>query len=96
MSAALPTTAARPDARVVLASTPWGDAGPFHSLCSRREERRSAHTRTFRWKLADALVDQRPRSVIEAARATMSPLRFRAEFEGEFVGSADAYFRWTT
>lgn len=91
MSAALPTTAARPDARVVLASTPWGDSGPFHSLVLAGEDGRNPHTRTFRWKLADAWWIAP--SVIEAAKLTMSPLRFRAEFEGEFVGAADAYFR---
>ena len=91
VSAAMPTTAARPDARVVLASTPWGDSGPFHSLVLAGEDGRSPHTRTFRWKLADAWWIAP--SVIEAAKLTMSPLRFRAEFEGEFVGAADAYFR---
>ena len=91
MSAALPTTAARADARIVLASTPWGDSGPFHSLVLAGEDGRSPHTRTFRWRLADAWWVSP--AVIEAARSTMSPLRFRAEFEGEFTGAGDAYFR---
>lgn len=89
LSAALPTTAARPDARIILASSPWGDAGPFYALAVQGMEA-NPHVRTFRWKLADAWWIAE--SVVEAARATMSPLRFRAEYEGEFIASGDAYF----
>lgn len=90
MSAALPTTAARPDARIVLASSPWGDAGPFYQLAMQGMDDRATHVKTFRWKLNDAWWIHQ--SVVEAARATMSPLRFRAEYEGEFVTSGDSYF----
>lgn len=90
VSAALPTTAARPDAQIVLASSPWGDAGPFYQLAQQGLDGSNAHISTFRWKLNDAWWIER--SVIEAARATMSPLRFRAEYEGEFVTSGDSYF----
>ena len=87
--AALPTTAGRPDARVVLASSPWSDSGPFFAAAMAGEPE-TEHFRTVRWRLLDApwISD----AVVEAARAQLSPLRFRAEFEGEFVGSADAYF----
>jgi hypothetical protein len=89
-AAALPTTAARADARIVLASTPWADSGPFWEFASAGEDPGSPHTVTYRWKLADAwwIVPE----VIETARATLSPLQFRAEFEGEFVGAADSFF----
>jgi hypothetical protein len=89
LGAALPTTAARPDARVVLASSPWSDAGPFHALALAGAAD-SPHTRTFRWKLEDA--HWITPAVVEAARASMSPLRFKAEFEGEFVGASDLLF----
>ena len=90
LAAALPTTAARPGARVVLASTPWADSGPFWEFATNGEDPSHPHTRTFRWKLADAwwIVPE----VVETARATLSPLQFRAEYEGEFVGASDAYF----
>lgn len=93
LSAALPTTAARPDARIVLASSPWGDAGPFFSLAMQGIEPGNPHVRTYRWKLADAWWIQP--AVIEAARATMSPLRFQAEYQGEFVSGADSFFART-
>ena len=90
LAAALPTTAARPDARIVLASTPWADSGPFWQFATNGEEPGNPHTRTFRWKLNDAwwIVPE----VVETARATLSPLQFRAEYEGEFVGASDSYF----
>ena len=90
-AAALPTTAARPDARIVLASTPWADSGPFFEFAAQGEQPGNPHTKTFRWKLKDAwwIVA----SVIDTAKATLSPLQFRAEYEGEFVGASDAYFQ---
>lgn len=90
VSAALPTTAARPDAQIVLASSPWGDAGPFYQLAMQGMLGENPHVKTFRWKLNDAWWISA--AVVESARATMSPLRFRAEYEGEFVTSGDSYF----
>ena len=89
-SAALPTTAARPLARIVLASTPWGDSGMFWSMAQQGLEPGNDVTATYKWRLKDAwwIVPE----VIEAARQTLSPLRFRAEYEGEWVPSGDAYF----
>lgn len=89
LSAALPTTTARPDARVVLASTPWGDAGAFFNLAMQGMGD-DEHTETFRWKLLDAPWIHP--AVVEAARRSLPPLRFRAEYEGEFITSGDAYF----
>lgn len=89
LGAAFPTTIARPDARIVLASTPWATEGAFYRLALAGLEP-NEHTRTHRWSLADA--PWITPSVIEHARATLPELRFRAEFEGEFVGAADGYF----
>jgi hypothetical protein len=46
-------------------------------------------TRSFRWSLSQCpwIVP----SVIESLRRRLSPLRFRAEVEGEWVGSGDAF-----
>lgn len=89
LAAALPTTAARPDARVVMASSPWSDAGPFHATAMRGFAG-DPTVSAFRWKLADC--EWISPATIEAARLTLSPLRYLAEFEGEFVGSGDSYF----
>lgn len=87
--AAMPTVAARPDARVVPASSPWSDSGPFWSAAMAGTPP-SEFTWTVRWALRDT--PWITPAAIEAARTQMSELRFRAEFLGEFVGSADAYF----
>lgn len=90
LAAALPTTAARPDARVVLASSPWGSSGAFHSLAQAGLDGSDPAVVTFRWRLADATWIAP--HVVEAARRVMSPLRFAAEFEGQFVAAGDEYF----
>ena len=90
LSAALPTTAARPDGRTVLASTPWGTEGAFYALAMEGLREGSPHVRTFRWALKDATWIAP--EVIETARATMPPIRFRAEYEGEWAPAGDAYF----
>lgn len=89
LGAAFPTTAARPDARIVLASSALRAAGPFFDHV-RLGEQGSEHVRSHRWRLGDC--EWITPSSIEAARESMSELRFRAEYEGEFAGSADALF----
>lgn len=86
--AAIPTTAARPDARIVLASSPWSDSGPFYDLAVAGGVP-SPLLRTVRWSLADA--PWVSGAAVESARLTMSEPRFRAEFLGEFVGGADRF-----
>lgn len=90
LGAALPTTAARPNAKVVLASTPWAMEGAFYRFFLQGRDESVEHTRSYQWKLADApwITEE----VVEQYRATLPPLRFRAEFEGEFVGATDALF----
>lgn len=90
LGAALPTVAARPDGRVVLASSPWGDSGAFRTLAEAGQDPGNPHTATFQWKTADAWWISP--ATIEAARATMSDLRFRAEYLGEWVPSGSAFF----
>jgi hypothetical protein len=89
-SAALPTTMARPDARIVLASTPWGRGGTLHDWWTAGTDGSDPDTRAFTWKLADApwIVP----SVVESLRRTLHPLRFAAEVMGEWVGSGDGFF----
>ena len=87
LGAAIPTTAARSDARIVLASSAITASGAFFDQVMLGEQG-SEHVRSHRWKLADC--GWITPSAIAAARESMSDLRFRAEYEGEFAGSADA------
>jgi hypothetical protein len=79
LAAAIPTTAARPDARIVLAGSPGAAAGAFYA----HAEADSEHVQTFRWSLADA--DWIGSSVVDAAREQLAPAQFRREYEGEFA-----------
>jgi hypothetical protein len=90
LGAALPTTVARPDARIVLASTPWSMEGAFYRYAVQGFDETNEHARTFQWRLKDApWIDE---ATVEHARQTYPALRFQAEFEGEFVGATDALF----
>jgi hypothetical protein len=89
LGAALPTTAARPHARTVLASSATVAAGAFFDHV-RLAEAGSSHIAVHRWSLADC--EWISPSVIEAARESMSEARFRAEYEGVFASGADALF----
>lgn len=89
-AAALPTTAARPDARIVVASSPWGATGWFYRMHLDGLDPANPNVETHIWRLADAPWITAP--VIEAARTTLPAVRFAAEYEGRFVGSTDAFF----
>jgi len=79
LGAALPTTAARPQARVVLASSPGPMEGTFFSLA----ESDGAHAVTHRWSLVDA--PWIGPGAVEAAREALAPEQFSREFEGRFA-----------
>ncbi len=89
LGAALPTTAARPEARVVLASSAGAASGSFFDHFV-RGERGDEHVRSFRWRLLDC--PWISPSVVEAARASMSAVRFAAEYEGVFATGQDLLF----
>lgn len=89
LGAAIPTTSARPDARIVLASSPLTTAGAFYDFVVRGEAG-AEHVRAFRWRLEDA--SWITPSAIEAARESMSSLRFAAEFLGEWASGGDLLF----
>jgi len=88
-AAAKPTVAARPDARIIEASSATTSSGPFFDDAM-AGERGSEHVRTHRWALADA--PWLSASFIAGQRESMSEVRFAAEFEGRFAGSADSLF----
>ncbi len=82
LGAAIPTTAARPDSRIVLASSPQGPEGAFYSFA----EDDSEHVEVHRWTLDDAewIGDE----VVAAARAALAPAQFSREYEGSFADVA--------
>lgn len=90
VQAAIPTTAARPDARVVAASTPRASTGWFYETALAGMGEPSERVRTFRWSVEDA--PWISRSAIEHARATLPANRFAAEYLAEFTSAVDAYF----
>ncbi len=87
LSAALPTVAARPDARVVMASSPWSESGFFYDHVAAGD---SEHVRVHRWSLNDA--PWVSKESIEAARQSMPSGRFAAEYEARWASSLDALF----
>jgi len=89
LSAAIPTTAARPDARIVLASTPWTTSGPYYDLAMQGVDTGTEHVITRRWSLADA--PWITPSVLAMARETLGDLRYRVEYEAEFLGRVNAF-----
>jgi len=88
LGACIPTTAARPDARIVLASSPGPAEGSFYEFASAGEQG-SEHTASFRWSLEDAAWIEA--GAIEAAREQLAPASFAREYEGHFadVGSEE-------
>ena len=85
--AALPTTTARPDARIVAASTPWAEGGFFHEWVTAGD---SEHLRTYTWRLSDcAWVSAEAEA---AMRASMSPERAAAELDCVFGGAGGSMF----
>lgn len=89
LGAAFPTTAARPDACIVLASSATSATGAFYDHAIRGEAG-SEHVRTYRWQLAYATWISP--SVISAARDSMTEMRFNAEYMGVFASGQDALF----
>lgn len=81
-SAAIPTTAARRDARVVLASSPAAMEGAFYEF-ARQASTGSEDVQAFRWALTDA--EWISEALVAAAREAMAPAQFEREFLGEFA-----------
>lgn len=89
LGAARPIIASEPEGRIVYISSALRAAGAFYDAV-RRGEAGSEFTRTFKWSLGDC--DWISASEIEAARESLSELRFRAEYLGEFTSGQDALF----
>jgi hypothetical protein len=87
---ALPTAAARPDARIVFASTGGAPVGRAYETYMAGLDPRSKTVRSFKWALRDARWISK--AAIEHERNTMPPWRFQAEYLGEWAGSVDSLF----
>jgi hypothetical protein len=89
LSAAIPTTAARADARIVLASVPWATSGAYYDLAMQGADGGTEHVVTRRWSLDDA--PWLTPSKLGMAREAIGDLRYRVEYEAEFLGRVNAY-----
>jgi len=87
VSAVLPTLAARPQGRLLIAGTPWQPAGYFYATA---QAGNTDWSTVHWWSLRDA--PWITPDVLAAARATMAPQRWEAEMEARFVGAGDAVF----
>ena len=90
VSAALPTVAAREHAHVVMASSAISAYGSFYDHAMLGATGGSDTIRTYKWALADC--EWISPTAIAAAKESMSDLRFRAEYLGEFASNADSLF----
>jgi hypothetical protein len=99
ISAVLPVVSAREGSRVVMVGSASVASGAFYNHCAMGEAG-SEHVASYRWvaRVAGGEDDApwlRP-EVVAAARDSMSPTRFNAEFMAQFQSGADAAFtrRW--
>ena len=96
LGAAFPTTTARPDARIVLASTPLAADGGFYRQAMAGLDGRGKQVRTFVWKAKAAGGDRDAhwitREVIEHQEATLTSDRFRREYLCEWAATSDVLF----
>ena len=90
IDAALPTTAARPDARIVFLSTGGAPIGRAFETYMAGVDPRSEIARSFSWALKDA--EWISKGAIEHARATLPSWRFQMEYEGQWAGAIDSLF----
>jgi hypothetical protein len=82
LGAALPTTAARPEARIVLAGSPLLASGAFYDFATRGWGG-SEHVASFRWRLADAVWISA--DTVASLSESLTPARLRAELGAEFI-----------
>ncbi len=89
LSAALPTVAARPKAKVVLAGTAGRASGAFYNAAAHGDANNGSH-RTIRWKTEDCSWIEP--EFVATMRASMSSAQFAAEFLGHFWSGSDSLF----
>jgi hypothetical protein len=84
------TTIARPDSRVVLASTPWGRQDRFFALAYRAGLRGEPGYASFHWpSTASPIVDH---ELLEVWRGSTTDREYRREVLAEWVDAQGAYF----
>lgn len=88
--AILPTTLARPDARIIFASSPWTPSGAFYDFARLGERGTDGGVRSWRWSVEEA--HWVPKSEVERMRATMSAARFACEVMGDWAEGTAGFF----
>ena len=82
LEAAIPTTAARPAARIVLAGSPGTSEGAFYRFAESGFIG-SEHVRSYRWALVAA--EWISETSVALAREQLAPAQFAREYEGLFA-----------
>jgi len=89
-TAAQYTVIARPDSRVLLASTPWGRADRFFAVAYRAGQRGEPGFESFHWpSTVSPMVDA---DLLALWRRTSTDREYRREVLAEWVEDAGAYF----
>jgi len=84
------TVIARPDSKVIMASTPWGRADKFFALAWRAGQRHEDGYASFHWpSTASPLVDA---ELLAMWRASSTEREYRREVLAEWTDSAGAFF----
>ena len=84
------TVIARPDSRVILASTPWGRAHRFFALAYRAGQRREDGYALFHWpSTASPLVDA---ELLRLWRASSTDREYQREVLAQWVDAQGQYF----
>ena len=84
------TVIARPESRVIMASTPWGRGDRFFALAYRAGQRHEEGYESFHWpSTASPLVDP---ALLDLWRASSTEREFQREVEALWTDAAGAYF----
>jgi hypothetical protein len=84
------TTIARPDSRIVMASTPWGRPDRFFAVNYWAGQRGEDGFASFRWpSTVSPLVDE---ALLDLWRRTSTDREYRREVLAEWIEDAGAYF----
>ena len=73
----------------MVASTPWATSGVLYQWAMSGMDPDNPIMESFTWSLGQA--PWISPAAIEAARQTLSPLQFKAEYEGLWVSAGDRF-----
>ena len=81
-----PTTITRPDARIIMLSTPWTKDHPFYDAMTKPE----LQFKTYNWPTS--INPQTTKEGLELERKTMGEYDFNREYNAQFIDDQFSYF----